>query len=364
MIVRNRRITPARAKKTEPDIRLLFTCIGRRVELVRAFRAAAERLRIRLEIHGGDSDRLAPALSQVDHVHLLPGIASGHYTETLAELIRSHHLSLLIPLIDTELPAIAANREQFTQLGCRTVISSPAVVETCRDKLATYRMLTDAKIDTPKTWRWSEIVNRNRHRFPYYLKPRAGSAAMGNYVVRNHEELVAFGNLVKDPIVQEFVLGDELTVDVYCGFDGVPRCIIPRLRLEVRGGEVTKGVTVRDAMVSAAARRVARELAECRGVITVQCMKTPDGRVRVIEINPRFGGGVPLAIHAGADFPRWILEEHLGRKPAISADYEVNLAMLRFDDSVFVKNATTTNFKTRSSEGSTRSPSRVTTRMK
>lgn len=77
-------------------------------------------------------------------------------------------------------------------------------------------------------------------------------------------------------------------------------------------------------------------LGECVGVVTLQCFLTVDGRVRFIEINPRFGGGVPLAIRAGADFPRWLIEEHLGRQPDIAPEaWQDGLVMLRYDEAVF-----------------------------
>ena len=87
-------------------------------------------------------------------------------------------------------------------------------------------------------------------------------------------------------------------------------------------------------------QEVKEVLGECRGVVTVQCMMTPRGRIRAIEINPRFGGGAPLAIHAGADFPRWILMELMGEKPRINPNgFRDDIAMLRYDESVFVPNA-------------------------
>lgn len=325
--------------KRKRRVRLLLTCVGRRVELIRAFRDAGKRLGLQLEVHGADSSRFAPGLSFVDRAHQVATIASGRYTDSLTEMVEKHRVDLLIPLIDTELALIAGARERFSELGCRAVISSPAVIATCRDKLATYRMLTAAEIDTPATLPWVAAMEQKRHRFPYFMKPRAGSAALGNYVIHNIDELRVFGARVKDAIVQEFVKGEEHTLDVYCGFNGVPQCAVPRKRLEVRTGEVSKGVTVDDEPVRSAARRVAAALAECRGVITVQCIKMSDGRVRVIEINPRFGGGAPLSIRAGADFPRWILEEHLGHKPRIPKAFEADLAMLRYDESVFLHKA-------------------------
>jgi len=310
------------------------------VELVRAFERAAEELGINMEVHGADATRLSPAMQLIDHPHVVPPIASGKYIDALAEIIQAREIHLLIPLLDLELSAIAAARPRFAELGCNAVISSPAVIDICQDKLATQRTLQAAGIDTPQTWPWVVVAEARRLTFPYYMKPRRGSAAKGNYVIHDEDELRVLGRRVNEPIVQEFVKGEEYTLDVYTGFDGVPRCVVPRKRLEVRTGEVSKGIVVKNAAVMAMGERVARVLGECRGVITVQCMMTPEGRIRVIEMNARFGGGAPLGIHAGANFPKWILLEHLGRKPRINpTGFRDGLAMLRYDQSVFVSGA-------------------------
>lgn len=321
-------------------LKVLFTCVGRRVELVRAFQRAAKVLKVSLEVHGADANLLTPAMQLVDKPHVVPRIASGAYTDALAAVVKKHGIDLLIPLLDSELAQIAEARERFATLGCTAIISSPSVIETCQDKLATYRALLAAGIDTPETVPWVAMIEQKKHRFPYYMKPRRGSAAKGNYVIRDEDELRVLGKRVPDAIVQEFVEGPEYTLDVYTGFDGTPRCVVPRKRLEVRTGEVSKGLVVKNPNIMEIGRRVAEMLRDCRGVITVQCIATPKGQIRVIEINARFGGGVPLAIHAGADFPRWILEEQLGRKSRINpTGFRDGVAMLRFDDSVFVRGA-------------------------
>jgi len=172
------------------------------------------------------------------------------------------------------------------------------------------------------------------------MKPRAGSAAQGNYKIHNAEELRVLGRRVKDAIVQEFIDGVEYTSDVYTGLDGKVRCVVPRRRLEVRTGEVSKALIVKRTDVMDTCCRVVAALGECRGVVTVQCIVTADDRVRALEINPRFGGGAPLAIHAGADFPKWLMMELLGQRPRISAaSYRDGIGMLRFDDSVFLPGA-------------------------
>jgi carbamoyl-phosphate synthase large subunit len=71
-------------------------------------------------------------------------------------------------------------------------------------------------------------------------------------------------------------------------------------------------------------------------MITIQCFLTPDDEVVFIEINPRFGGGVPLSIRAGADSPRWLLELLTGRSPSMPVDaWADGMFMLRYDHAIF-----------------------------
>lgn len=328
---------PAPAAKRLP---ILFTCVGRRVELLRAFRRAGERLGIRIEIHGADATQMSPGMHHVDRAHIVPLIRTGKYIDALLRLVRKHKIKLLIPTIDSELLDLSRSVDRFANAGCLALVSRESVIRTCGDKLATFRALSEAGIDTPQTWTWTRAMKKPRHKFPYFMKPRAGSAAMGNYIIRNKQDLETYGKLVKQPIVQEFVDGVEHTMDVYTGLDGVPRCVTPRRRLEVRSGEVSKAILVKDKAIMDIGARVTEVLAGCRGVVTVQCIVNGRGRIRVIEMNPRFGGGVPLAIHAGADYPKWILQELLGKRPRIRPlGFRDDIAMLRFDDSVFVSGA-------------------------
>ncbi|MHC4160485.1 MAG: ATP-grasp domain-containing protein [Planctomycetota bacterium] len=116
------------------------------------------------------------------------------------------------------------------------------------------------------------------------------------------------------------------------------RCVVPRKRIEVRAGEVSKGQVVKHTQIMTEAARLVEALGAGPGVITLQLFLTDDNKVKFIEINPRFGGGVPLAIRAGANFPKWILRELLGRKTNIRFDgFKDNLIMLRYDGEVWLE---------------------------
>ncbi len=325
-------------KGSNQPLRILFSCVGRRVELVQAFRAAAERLGRPITLFGADTTATAPALSCVDHPLLLPPISSDAYLPRLLELCGQHRIDALIPTIDTDLAALSAARDDFAGVGCTCLIADARVIDICRDKVATFKFLAEAGIDTPQTYLPDQMPASGDLRFPYFIKPRYGSASMWVHKLDDEAELRYHLQKVRDPIVQEFVDGVEHTLDVYVGLSGRPQCVVPRARWQVRGGEVSKGVVVKDLEVMEAGRRVVEALGgSVRGLVTLQCIVTRDRRIRFIEINPRFGGGAPLGIAAGADYPGWLIQELGGESPAIAFDgFRHGTCMLRYDWSVFM----------------------------
>ncbi len=319
------------------QVRILFTSAGRRIELLQAFIRAARALNVRLAVHTADVEPHIAAACLADAAHQVPRSSSPGYIGALLKIVQREGIDLLIPLIDSDLVKLSLARQRFARLRCGALISAPGVVRTCRDKLRMFEFLTEHGIDTPQTWSLAALIRRRNHRFPYFLKPQFGSASRGSFVVQDEKALRAFAPHVPEAIIQDFVAGVEHTLDVYTGFDGRPRCVVPRQRVEVRGGEVTKACTVKHDGIIQTGVRVAQALAECVGLITIQLILTPEGRIRVIEVNPRFGGGAPLAIQAGADFPRWLLAEWLGRQPRIRLDqFEEGLLMLRYHQSFFI----------------------------
>jgi carbamoyl-phosphate synthase large subunit len=315
------------------ELNILMTCIGRRVSLVHAFRRAMKSLGVKGRILGSDWSPMAPAFYEADEGFLVPGVNSAHYVDILVDLCKKQNIGLVIPLVDTELLTLAAARDRFTEVGARMLVSALNVVEICRDKEKASKFLATAGIGTAKALSFKEA---SRGPFPLIAKARAGSGTKNVREVHHSAALERLKTSKVDYVLQEYVEGREFTVDIYAGLDGKPRVAVPRERLQVRAGEVIRGVTVRDDRIIAESLRLVEALPGCVGVITAQCRVTKEGQVRFFDVNPRFGGGVPLAIRAGADFPRWIIEDHLGHKPHIDPDaWEDGLVMMRYDAEVF-----------------------------
>lgn len=325
-------------KPDQPSITLVFSCVGRRVELMQAFRAAARRLGVALRLVGVDSDVTAPALSCVDVPVIAPRVSEPAYIPALLDTIRAHAADALIPTTDTDLQQISLHRDEIADLDCIPMIAKPEIIRICRDKIATYEHLRAHNIDTPETHLPHQLEALATKRFPLFIKPRCGSASQWVHKITDQLDLDYYLQRVADPIVQQFVDGTEHTLDVYVGLQGIPRCVVPRARWQVRTGEVSKGVVVKDLAVMSAGKAVVESLGQSvRGLVTLQCIVTREKRIRFIEINPRFGGGAPLGIAAGADYPGWLLQEMLGQTPQIAFDgFQHGLCMLRYDWSVFL----------------------------
>jgi carbamoyl-phosphate synthase large subunit len=318
---------------------VLFTCIGRRVSLLNSFRRAARQLKINASFSGTDTTELSPALQLCDKGFLVKPTTHPGYIKQLLTIVKANRVKLLVPTVDLDLKRLARNKPKFAAMGCRVLVSVPDVVDICQDKRKTYRFLLKNGFDTPVTISVAAALSKRKLNWPCFLKPWDGYASRGNAVVKNRKELLFFGKKVPNAICQEFITGIEHTCDVYVDLDMKVRCVVPRKRIEVRAGEVSKGQVVKHPGIMSEAARLVEMLGAGPGVITLQLFLTGDDKVKFIEINPRFGGGAPLSIKAGANFPKWILQELLGRKTNVRFDgFKDNLIMLRYDSEIWLKN--------------------------
>jgi carbamoyl-phosphate synthase large subunit len=304
---------------------------------MQAFRRAMEKLGVTGKIIATDITPASPAFQKADLGVKVPPARRVEYIPTLQEIVRKHEVGLLVPLTDLDLRSLARHREEFGAVGCTVMVGSESAVNLCRDKAQTNALIGQAGLTTIKTLPLGEFVQEPF--YPCFVKPISGSAGVGAAVIRNDKELRAhvatFGDLL---IVQEYVPGQEYTLDVYRTRNGEIRCVVPRQRLLVRSGEVEKGITVKDEQLISAAVKLGSKLEGLWGVFCCQCRRSGSGPARFFEVNPRFGGGAPLSIAAGADLPLYLLQEVLGRPiTAEIGNFVDRLLMLRYDQEVFLQ---------------------------
>lgn len=316
------------------EIHILFTGIGRRVELVQAFRKAASAMDIDLKIYGADLFDTAPALVFCDDIRLVCAMNDPKYIAQLTKICDQDKIDLLVPTIDTDLMVLSQNAECFLVAGTRVLVSQPDKIRICRDKNLTASFFEECGLHTPGT---VNDCRKYEGKYPCFIKPKDGSSSINAFQVNREAELLVYASLIGDYIIQDLIEGEEYTVDIFCDFDGNPVYITPRKRLAVRSGEVLKTQISQDEVIIDECRKLIGKLKPC-GPATVQLIREKkSGRDYYIEINPRYGGGAPLSIKAGADSPQMLLRLLMGEKiryqKAAARDGEI---YSRFDQSVRV----------------------------
>lgn len=320
-------------KDKEPNI--LIVSAGRRVELIGCFKAARDKLNVGGKIIAADISNAAPALYFADEACTLPRVSDENYITELIELCKSKNIALVVPTIDTELEILATNRDKIeSESGAKVMISNAESVAACCNKFKTAAFLQEHGFDFPKVVTEADIKDGNLA-FPLFIKPENGSSSINAFKVNNAKQLELFLDYIDKPIVQEYVDGTEYTADCFCDFDGNVISVVPRVRIATRGGEIMRGRIDKNPSVISTVKRLAQAFGFI-GQTTVQCFLCADGSVKIIEINPRFGGGAPMSIYAGADSCEYLYRLLSGEKLEYREDYEDNIVFSRYDNSVRV----------------------------
>lgn len=316
------------------EIRILFTGTGRRVELLQAFRNAALCLNVNLKIYGADMAGTAPALAYCDYTRKICAMKDKDYIPQLLEICSRDKIDLVIPTIDTDLLVLSQNKDRFIELGTKVLISSPEMVSICRDKNYTSDFFESCGLKAPRP---VNDYHEYKGEYPCFIKPKDGSSSIDAYKVNTEDELAMYAEKIGDYIIQPFIEGKEYTIDIFCDFDGNPIYITPRERIAVRSGEVLKTKIELDKTIIEESRRLIKSFKPC-GAMTVQLIRqNTTGDDYYIEINPRYGGGAPLSIKAGADSADAIIRllqgETLDYREAAARDGAV---YSRFDQSICI----------------------------
>ncbi|MBW8295559.1 MAG: ATP-grasp domain-containing protein [Sphingopyxis sp.] len=313
---------------------ILILSAGRRVELLRGFEKAAERLLPGGQVYCADAFPKMSAACQAAVLHFtLPHCLDPDYPAALRQLCTDEGIGLVIPTIDTELLTLTDLAAAFRLEGTHLVVSERDVVAGCRDKRKTPVIFAQMGLPTPA------IYDIDTIEFPCFSKPADGSSSIGAMRIDGPAQITAEMRVDIKRMFMELVPDGlrELTIDLYYDRRHTLRCAVPRQRLAVRAGEVAKGLTTRD-WVYDRVLAGAQSLDGARGCLTLQLFANDkDMSIHAIEINPRFGGGYPLSLAAGADFAEWLIREYLLKEDILFFEaWEDGLLMLRYDAKILV----------------------------
>lgn len=316
---------------------ILITSAGQRVSLVRAFQKELRKINPQGKVYTVDMQpMLAPACHISDGFHSVKRVTDENYIPELIKFCKDMEVGIIIPTIDTELLTLAKHRDLFIKEGITPIVSSHGFVQACRDKRIINSFFVDNGIDVPKE------ISKQHPTFPLFIKPFDGSLSKDIFLINSATDLTEYHLSNPKLMFMEYIDHDEYdeyTVDTYFDRNGELKCIVPRKRIFIRAGEINKGVTHKNEIVNYIRERLP-VIEGAMGCLTMQFFFNQNTKHIIgIEINPRFGGGYPLSYLAGANYPKFIIEEYiLGQSVDFFDNWEQNLLMLRYDDEVLIHN--------------------------
>jgi carbamoyl-phosphate synthase large subunit len=313
------------------SIGVLFLGGAKRVSMARKFKAAGKRMGSEVRIYSYEMTEQVPIAAE-GTVIVGKRWCDADLYEHLHAVCTANDITVLVPFVDAAV-GVAAEYvkrypgEAFAPTGTREQ------AELMFDKVAAAAEFERLGLPVPKTYHAGDPCLR------LIAKPRHGSASQGIRMVNSIEQLDDVLAHADEYLIQERIDNRrELTVDCYVStLTGRIAAAVPRVRDEVSGGEVSRTTVVH---YREAEELVHRTLSATglRGAVTVQLINDlDDGRLMIMEINPRLGGGAVAAVHAGADIPAMILSEAVGREAEACTEWR-DITVARFlDETVFLK---------------------------
>ncbi len=249
-----------------------------------------------------DSNSLSAGFFLSDFYYVIPPYDDKFFVEKLLKIIKEQNIKVLMPSSGFDIYGYSLNYDLIVEYGAIPIVSRRKVLEICRDKLLSYKFLSN-KFPFAFTCEYHEKIDT----FPLIAKPRFGKGSNNIIKIENKLDLKYVLGKFKNMIFQEYLPGTEYTVDVLSDLTEKPIMAIPRIRIYTKAGISVKGKIKRDLMIENLCKKTAETLG-IKGPCCIQLKESENGELKIIEINPRFGGGTIFTTLAGANFPAMLLE--------------------------------------------------------
>lgn len=254
-----------------------------------------------------------------DAAYLLPYPSAGEETfvARLSLLHARERFDVLIPCLDAELPVFARLAPMLAEWGIRMAVPDPQQLQ-MRAKDRLQELALEAGIAAPEThsiFRESFFHTCAAEGFSYPLVVK-GLFYDAKIAHTPDEAAAAFRRIAGEwglPVLaQKLVPGEEINLAGLGDGNGkLIAAVMMKKRALTDKGKAWAGVTIKDPALHAAAARLVAAT-RWRGPLEVEVMRGQDGKMYLIEINPRFPAWIYLSAGAGMNLPEALVRLALG----------------------------------------------------
>ncbi len=259
------------------------------LEILQALRASKE-----VRLFGAGQDIPNHATFAYPEYHILPSIYDHDWLERLVAVCNALSIDYIFPAYDDVLVALT---KEVKRIPATLITSPPLTCELTRSKSATYKLLAG---DIPVPRLYSSIADIDV--YPVVVKPDRGQGSMGVHKVENEEALKAVIGAIKDPIICEYLPGEEYTVDCFSDRERGVLFAGARSRRRTRNGISVNTVTEDIPEAEVLANIISRKI-DLHGGWFFQVKRAVNGRLALLEVAPRIAGSMAAHRVRGVNFP-------------------------------------------------------------
>ena len=249
-----------------------------------------------------DANPLSAGFYLSDSFRVVPKASDPAFYTAVTQLMAEERVDIIFPTSGFDIYEYGRHKGELERGGVVVAMSDVDTMTTCADKWQFY-LKTHGVFPLPETSR--ELAQWQV--FPCFVKPMLGKGSRDSYRCNRREELRFYTSQVRDLLVQEYLPGEEYTVDVLSDLEGIPLLAVPRIRLETKEGISTKGKVLKDSEIEGLCLEMARHLG-LKGPTCMQLKRDGAGALKFLEVNPRIGGGMMFTTLAGVNIPKLLLD--------------------------------------------------------
>ncbi len=238
----------------------------------------------------------------VDKFYLVPKAKEeAKVVACYKNIVKNEKAKWILSGPEEEISVLVKREAEFVKLGAKILHPPLKTLKIIEDKAKIYDYFLNKKgIDVPRTSCFDRAFCAKKTKIVLKLRKGRGSSKV---FITESDKIPEFANILcrSEYIIQEFIPGQEFTVDAFFDLDGNILNIIPRKRIKVDSGISVVGQTVKDEQIIRLVSKISHYL-KFRGGNCFQFIKNKQGKYYLIDINPRFGGGSILSLSASKTF--------------------------------------------------------------
>jgi len=244
----------------------------------------------------------------------------NHFVKYLNFISKKHHPAMIIPLNEDTLLPISLNRKK---INAHTLLPSHEAVLTAVDKINTVRFCMRNSIKMPKTYFLNKdaLGRMNKKNFPLVVRPSFSFGDSVSTICTNTQMLInTYNKLLKEgttPLVQEFLYGANFSTICIFNEKSKPISTFTSSFTPLRRSAIYKP-EIRTKKIEKVSIKILKKL-KWIGIASLQFIVN-DGKIHLIEINPRVGASFVSAMKCGIDIPYILYKTMIGEKAKIKSN--------------------------------------------